>query len=164
MPGPTVYSGGTTKSAGATCSGVETVTTTGASYSPSGTGVAATSGSGTTVVTGASGTTLSTKTTSTAAASTSSGSTTGCTVAKYGQCGGSPWTGCTTCAVCISHFCGEGNVGNNADTLSVVWIHLLRCLPSLLLPMRLGSTLAMILRENGRCGACWSTKKKRTCT
>ena len=63
------------------------MTTTGASYSP--TGASATTKATTT----ATGTTLTT--------STSTGSTSGCTVAKYGQCGGSPWTGCTVCAVCI---------------------------------------------------------------
>jgi hypothetical protein len=62
------------------------VTTTGASYSPTG-------AAGTTKATNtATGTTLTT--------STSTGSTSGCTVAKYGQCGGSPWTGCTVCVVC----------------------------------------------------------------
>ena len=110
VPGPTVYSGGTTKSAGAPCSGIETVTTTGIAYTGGGgaaTSVTGNTGSGTLAptttvtkdTTSASVTTLSTKTTTSSTAATSSQGTTGCTVAKYGQCGGQGWTGCGTCAV-----------------------------------------------------------------
>ena len=86
VPGPTVYSGGTTKSAGAPCSGVETGTATGPPYTPTG-GSSPTSGG-------------SSPSTSTSATPTSSsGSTSGCSVAKYGQCGGSGYNGCATCQV-----------------------------------------------------------------
>jgi len=76
VPGPTVYSGGTTKSAGAGCSGVEAGTTTGPAV--------ATQTAPAVVATGGSG----------------SGSTGGssCSVTKYGQCGGTSYTGCTSCA------------------------------------------------------------------
>ena len=91
-PGPTVYSGGTTKSAGAPCSGVETGTATGPPYTPTG-GSSPTSG----------GTSPSSSTPATP--TSSSGSTGGCSVAKYGQCGGSGYSGCSTCQVrsCSSH-------------------------------------------------------------
>lgn len=76
-PGPTVYSGGTTKSAGATCSSlVEAQTTTGTSFIQTNTHAS-----------------------SSATGTAGSGSTGGCTAAKYGQCGGTGWTGCTACAV-----------------------------------------------------------------
>ena len=95
-PGPTVYSGGTTKSCGAGCTGVESGTATGASFAPTG-------AAGTTVkaatTTAAAGSTLKTSASS-AAAATSPAS--GCTAAKYAQCGGTGYTGCTTCAVCAS--------------------------------------------------------------
>ncbi|KAH8600683.1 glycoside hydrolase family 61 protein [Bisporella sp. PMI_857] len=64
-PGPTVYGGGTTKSAGAVCAGVETGKTTGPAVTQTNTGGAS--------------------------------SPTGCTVAKYAQCGGNTYTGCTNC-------------------------------------------------------------------
>lgn len=84
VPGPTVYSSGTTKSAGAPCSGIETGTTTGPPYTPTG-GSSPTSGG-------------SSPTTSTPAIPTSSsGPTSGCSVTKYGQCGGSGYSGCATC-------------------------------------------------------------------
>jgi cellulase len=83
-PGPTVYSGGSTKSAGSGCSGVETGTTTG----PAVTITAASSSS----VAGGSSSTMA------ATTSAASGSTSGCSVAKYGQCGGNSYTGCTVCA------------------------------------------------------------------
>jgi cellulase len=100
-PGPTVYAGGSTKSAGSGCVGCESTCTPGAGPTPtlsSGTG----SPSG-----GASSPGTTTKTssaaahTSTAAASSApgGGGTSGCSVAKYGQCGGTGFTGCGTCAV-----------------------------------------------------------------
>jgi len=84
VPGPTVYSGGTTKSAGAGCTGVEAGTTTGAAIVQTNTAavtqVVATGGSG--------------------------GSGSACTQTKYGQCGGTSYTGCTSCAVSSSSsFC-----------------------------------------------------------
>lgn len=91
-PGPAVYSGGSTKSAGSPCSGVETGTAPGPPYTPTGgTSPPATSAS----VPGGS-----TSTTTTAPpAGTTSSTPGGCTVAKYGQCGGQPYSGCTTCVV-----------------------------------------------------------------
>lgn len=79
-PGPSVYAGGSTKSAGAACAGVEAGTATGAPYTPTG-GVV-------TTPTGGSG-------------GGSSGGGSGCSVAKYAQCGGDTYTGCTVCAVCF---------------------------------------------------------------
>jgi cellulase len=70
-PGPTVYSGGSTKSAGAACEGCESTCTAGA---------------------GASGTATS------VALPTSTGGS-DCTVAQYAQCGGIGYTGCTSCYV-----------------------------------------------------------------
>ncbi|KAH8158056.1 auxiliary activity family 9 [Xylaria polymorpha] len=82
-PGPTVYSGGSTRSAGGACVGCESTCAVGSSPT----------------------TTLSTsKTTATTTVSTSktttsgSSSPTGCTVALYAQCGGIGYTGCTGCA------------------------------------------------------------------
>ena len=74
-PGPTVYGGGTTKSAGAACVGVEAVKTTGPAVTQIQTGSPSspTGGSGSPPA--------------------------GCTVAKYAQCGGEGYTGCTTCDV-----------------------------------------------------------------
>lgn len=81
-PGPTVYSGGSTKSAGSGCVGCESTCTPGSG--PTGT---------VTTVSKATSTTLATSTTT-----GSGGGSSGCSVAKYGQCGGSGYTGCTTCA------------------------------------------------------------------
>ncbi|OBT44023.1 hypothetical protein VE00_05661 [Pseudogymnoascus sp. WSF 3629] len=103
-PGPTVY-GGYTKSAGATCAGVETGTTTGPAY---GGGAAPSTNVGagpTTAVVGTTtvGTTTRAPTsvaTSGGAATTSTaapGGGTGCASPKYGQCGGEGWEGCTGC-------------------------------------------------------------------
>ena len=85
-PGPTVYSGGSAKTAGSACS------TGGGSG-----GGGAPAPSPTT--TAKPNTTL--KTTSVATPKTTAPATppSGCTVAKYGQCGGTGWTGCTVCAV-----------------------------------------------------------------
>jgi len=88
-PGPAVYSGGTTKSAGAPCSGIETGTATGATIpTPTKAPTSASSGFATTTVAGVKPTT--------SAAATGSGS--GAVVPKYGQCGGIGWTGATVCA------------------------------------------------------------------
>ncbi|TGJ78202.1 hypothetical protein E0Z10_g10559 [Xylaria hypoxylon] len=81
-PGPTVYSSGSTRSAGGACQACESTCAVGSSPTTS-------AGSGG----GGASTTLSTATT------TGSGSSpTGCTVALYGQCGGSGYSGCTVCA------------------------------------------------------------------
>ncbi|CAI0646020.1 unnamed protein product [Colletotrichum noveboracense] len=71
VPGPTVYAGGSTKSAGSGCVGCESTCTAGSG--PTGTA-------------------------SSVPQPSTTGSLPGCTVAKYGQCGGTGWTGCTTCA------------------------------------------------------------------
>ena len=83
-PGPTVYSGGTTKSAGAVCVGVEAVKTTGPAVSQ-----------------------IQTGSPSSPTGAPDGGAPIGCTVAKYAQCGGDGYTGCTTCDVsyCLTNFC-----------------------------------------------------------
>ena len=102
--GPTVYSGGQLVIPKNTCSGLSASPTgplkTGTPYTP-GSG-----GSSTTTTAPAGGsptTTMMTSTTSKAPSqqptTTTSAATGGCTVAKYGQCGGTGFTGCTTCAV-----------------------------------------------------------------
>jgi lytic cellulose monooxygenase (C1-hydroxylating) len=87
-PGPSVYSGGSTRSAGAACSGAEN----------SQAGASATGGSGSS---GSSPTTTfvtTSKAGSTSTAASSSAAATGaCAVARYGQCGGNTYGGCTTC-------------------------------------------------------------------
>lgn len=73
-PGPAVYAGGSTKSAGAACAGCEATCTAGSGPSGTATSVPVpTDGSG--------------------------GEAPGCTVPLYQQCGGEGYTGCTTCAV-----------------------------------------------------------------
>ncbi|KAK0718435.1 glycosyl hydrolase family 61-domain-containing protein [Lasiosphaeria miniovina] len=79
-PGPTVYAGGSTKKAGSACSGCEATCAAGAGPSATASTVSVP------LPTGGGG-----------------GGTGGCTVAKYAQCGGNGYTGCTTCgsgAVC----------------------------------------------------------------
>ncbi|KAI0835228.1 lytic polysaccharide monooxygenase [Hypoxylon sp. FL0890] len=78
-PGPTVYSGGSTKSAGSSCDGCASTCVAG--NPPS-------------TATGSSTPTKAVTLTTTAASPTS---TEGCSVAQYGQCGGSGYSGCTTC-------------------------------------------------------------------
>lgn len=72
-PGPAVYSGGSSKVAGSACSaGGESATTTGPPVTQTATGTPPGTGTG------------------------GDGS---CSVAKFQQCGGQGYTGCTTCAV-----------------------------------------------------------------
>lgn len=74
-PGPTVYSGGSTKSAGSSCrSGCESTCTAGVGGQ----------GTASTVV---------------AAPTTTGGGSGGCSVQQWQQCGGIGWSGCTNCAV-----------------------------------------------------------------
>lgn len=82
-PGPAVYAGGSTKVAGSPCSGCESTCTPGSG--PVGT---------------ATSVPQSTKTTTPGGQPTSSAPPGGgsCSVAKYGQCGGTGYTGCTVCA------------------------------------------------------------------
>ncbi|KAL2181186.1 glycoside hydrolase family 61 protein [Thermothelomyces heterothallicus CBS 202.75] len=74
VPGPAVYSGGSTKKAGSACTGCESTCAVGSgptatvSQSPGSTATSAPGGGG------------------------------GCTVQKYQQCGGEGYTGCTNCA------------------------------------------------------------------
>ncbi|KAK4240610.1 glycoside hydrolase [Achaetomium macrosporum] len=74
-PGPAVYAGGSTKSAGSGCTGCE-------STCKAGSGPSATVSQPPTP----------------SATSAPGGGGSGCTVAKYGQCGGTGYTGCTNCA------------------------------------------------------------------
>ncbi|KAI1146791.1 carbohydrate-binding module family 1 protein [Nemania diffusa] len=96
-PGPTVYSGGSIKSAGGACAACEATCVVGSSPTTSAGG----GGTSATTSTTKAATTTTTKvaTTTTLATSTTSGSSpTGCIAALYAQCGGIGYTGCTTCA------------------------------------------------------------------
>ncbi|CAJ2507097.1 Uu.00g082830.m01.CDS01 [Anthostomella pinea] len=84
-PGPTVYSGGSTKSAGSPCIGCASTCTAGTSPSSS-----AGSGSAGSVTTAVGATATGTGATATA--------TGACKAALYAQCGGTGYTGCTACA------------------------------------------------------------------
>lgn len=110
-PGPTVYSGGSTKSAGAACAGCES--TCAATSGPSGTAAVPS--------TTAAPTTLSTSSKTSAAATTttsaSGGGGSNC-AAKYAQCGGQGWTG-ATCCVSGSTCSATNQVINRLHTLSV---------------------------------------------
>jgi cellulase len=78
-PGPTVYAGGSTKSAGSPCdSGCEATCTPGQ---------------------GAAGTASSAAVAVATGSSSTGGGGASCTVQKYQQCGGQGYTGCTNCAV-----------------------------------------------------------------
>lgn len=76
-PGPTVYAGGSIKSAGSGCVGVEAGSSVGPAYTPTNIGASPTGSTG----------------------GGSSGGGSGCTAAKYAQCGGEGYTGCTSCVV-----------------------------------------------------------------
>jgi cellulase len=87
VPGPTVYVGGSTKSAGSACSGCAGSCKAGA---------------------GKTGTAIAAQATSAAGAgpdaaggSGSAGGDAGCAVQAFGQCGGTGYTGCTSCGVSI---------------------------------------------------------------
>ncbi|KAI0189015.1 glycoside hydrolase family 61 protein [Xylaria flabelliformis] len=88
-PGPAVYAGGATRSAGAACAGCESTCAVGSSPTSTAGNGSGSGGSGPT-------TTLSTSKTTTTAGGGSS--PTGCTAALYAQCGGIGFTGCTKCA------------------------------------------------------------------
>lgn len=79
-PGPTVYAGGSTRTPGAGCAGCEKTCAVGSG--PSAT-LAPSKPIATSPATGG---------------DSGGGSAGGCTVAKYGQCGGNGYNGCTTCA------------------------------------------------------------------
>jgi cellulase len=74
-PGPPVYAGGTTRKAGSPCTGCESTCKVGSSPSGTASSVPLPSSTG------------------------GAGGPVGCSVAKYGQCGGTGYTGCTSCAV-----------------------------------------------------------------
>lgn len=102
VPGGPVYSGGSTKSAGAGCSGVETGKTPGPFP---GTSVRPTTTAGPVPTTSPAGPAPTTRTTTGFVTTTTRPTTTsvvvtpgGCSVQKYGQCGGTGFTGCTSCA------------------------------------------------------------------
>ncbi|KAI2602190.1 lytic polysaccharide monooxygenase [Hypoxylon sp. NC1633] len=89
-PGPAIYGGGSTRAAGSACVGCESTCAAGSGPSSS-----------------AIGSTPTGIATSTAAQATStSGAGSGCSVGLYGQCGGSGFSGCTTC---ISGTCQKLN-------------------------------------------------------
>ncbi|KAI1193424.1 carbohydrate-binding module family 1 protein [Nemania serpens] len=90
-PGPTVYSGGSTKSAGGACAACEATCAAGSSPTTTAGGGPPTTKTTTTTTTS---TTLATSKTTTGGGS----GPTGCTVALYGQCGGNGYSGCKTCA------------------------------------------------------------------
>ncbi|KAL9090653.1 MAG: hypothetical protein Q9165_005141 [Trypethelium subeluteriae] len=90
-PGPTLYSGGSTKSAGAACSGAELST-------PAASGATSAATSSTLVTTTAKASSTPTQASTSSVATTSAAAPGACSVAKYGQCGGTGYTGCTTCA------------------------------------------------------------------
>lgn len=99
-PGPAVYAGGSTKVAGSACSGCEGTCTPGSgpvgtvsTSAPKPTTVVTSVGQSTTAPGGSNPTT------------TSAPAPGGCTVAKYAQCGGQGFTGCTSCAVSVMHVC-----------------------------------------------------------
>ncbi|KAI5918077.1 glycosyl hydrolase family 61-domain-containing protein [Camillea tinctor] len=100
-PGPTVYAGGSTRSAGAPCAGCESTCAAGAS-STLASGATTAAATATTSAQTAVVQTPTTLTTSTAKATSTS--TAGCQVSLYGQCGGSGFTGCTTCGVSFFSF------------------------------------------------------------
>jgi cellulase len=85
VPGPAVYSGGSTKVAGSACTGCESTCAVG-------------SGPATTL-TPPTSTSPATSATASPTGGSGGGGTPGCTVQRYGQCGGQGYTGCTTCAV-----------------------------------------------------------------
>ncbi|KAI0439725.1 carbohydrate-binding module family 1 protein [Xylaria telfairii] len=94
-PGPTVYSGGSTRSAGGACVGCESTCAVGSSpTSTAGNG----GGSGPTTTLSTSKTTATTTVSTSKTTSSGGSSPTGCTVALYAQCGGIGYTGCTACA------------------------------------------------------------------
>jgi hypothetical protein len=125
-PGPTVYSGGSIKSAGGACTGYAASETPGKSTP---TPVTSPAQGSTTLKTTASSPTSS-------VVSSGGGGSSSCAVAQYGQCGGTGFTGCTTCAV-----------SDNLETFScyrinklteyIVWTHLLSSIPTILLSMYL---------------------------
>jgi len=80
VPGPSVYSGGSTKAAGSACSGCESTCSVGS---------------------GPKATVSSSPAPSNTAAPGGGGSSGGCEAGKYQQCGGTGYTGCTTCVVSL---------------------------------------------------------------
>lgn len=91
-PGPAVYSGGSTKTAGSACTGCESTCKVGSGPTPTlsqptSSATSAPGGGGSNNGGG-----------STGGGSTGGGSS-GCSAAKYQQCGGTGYTGCTSCAV-----------------------------------------------------------------
>ncbi|KAG7292003.1 hypothetical protein NEMBOFW57_002033 [Staphylotrichum longicolle] len=88
VPGPAVFS----------CNGGGSNPSPSSSSSPAPAQSSTTSKAATPTTTTTKAPTTTTLVTSTKAATTSSAPSGGCTVAKWGQCGGQGWTGCTTCA------------------------------------------------------------------
>ncbi len=121
VPGPAVYSGGSTRAAGGACTGCEATCSPGS----------------------APGVTL----TATAPAATgTSGSGGGsCEAQKYQQCGGTGYTGCTVCAV--SSVLDESVMGNQGvlTELGIVGLDLQRCLAAVLLAVRVRTTRRILV-------------------
>ena len=94
VPGPAVYAGGSTKTAGSACAGCEATCAVGSGPTATVTPPAST-------VTPPASTASTHTTTSTASTSTTSAPSGGggCSAAKYQQCGGTGYTGCTSCVV-----------------------------------------------------------------
>lgn len=83
VPGGPVYSGGTTKVAGSACTGCESTCAVGSGPTPTLSQPASSPSSSATPAPSGGG----------------SNPSPGCTVPKWGQCGGQSYTGCTTCEV-----------------------------------------------------------------
>ncbi|KAK0717326.1 glycosyl hydrolase family 61-domain-containing protein [Lasiosphaeria miniovina] len=90
-PGPAVYGGGTNRTAGSSCTGCETTCKVGKSPT-----AVATPGGGS--GTNNSDTSSSDSSSAAAAAPDNNSSPNACSVAAFGQCGGTGYTGCTSCA------------------------------------------------------------------
>ena len=119
VPGPAVYSGGSTKVAGSACSGCESTCSPGSGTTP----------------------TLTQPTSSATATSSPGGGGSGCTAQKYQQCGGTGYTGCTTCAVSSGIIPSAILVGDMVanNVVNIVGVDLQRGFASLLLAVCLGS-------------------------
>lgn len=93
VPGPAVYSGGTTKSAGSACSGCAGSCKAGSGATGTAIAVAAlpttpAAGAGPDAAGGSAG-------------GAAAGGDAGCAVQAFGQCGGNGYTGCTSCGVSV---------------------------------------------------------------
>lgn len=103
VPGPAVYSGGTTKSAGSGC-GSGCASTCKVGSGKTGSAVAAVSESSNSPDSyGSSNSGSSTDSPDSSGSSSGGDSSSGCAVQAYGQCGGTGFSGCTSCGVSYLH-------------------------------------------------------------